>query len=406
MIYINQNNLNTAYIIDAVRTPVGRINGALSTVRPDDLLAITIKALLDRNKSIDIHTIESVIAGDGNQAGEDCRNVARMSSLLAGLPFSVTGNTVNCLCGSGMQAVIDAARAINCKDGGMYIAGGIENMSRAPMVISKTANNFNDQSTMIDSTIGWRFTNHKLGRLFQPLSMGETAEVVAKKYAITRSQQDEFAYHSHQKYFTALEDGKWDKEIIPVTLTALDDTIALNDEQPRKLTIEQLSRLKPLFDTTLSGTVTAGNSSGINDGAAAILIANEELVNSFNLKPKAKIIATAIAGVHPDEMGLGPVSAIHKLMKKTGYIIQDIDLFELNETFAATSIVCMQQLNIDPDKVNVLGGSLAIGHSVGSTGARIITTLIHEMERSNKKIGLASICVGLGQGLAVMVERC
>ena len=399
--------MDTVYIIDAVRTPVGRYGGGLSSIRPDDLFAITIKALLERNNSVDINTIDGVIAGDGNQAGEDCRNVARMSALLAGLPFSVPGNTVNCLCGSGMQAVIDAARAISCGDGGLFIAGGIETMSRAPLLMAKAEKAFTRNPELVDSTIGWRFTNHKLGELFKPLSMGETAEVVAKKYAVTRSQQDEFAIQSHQKYFAASAAGKWENEIIAVPLSDSGHaSFVVKDEQPRKLSIEQLKRLKPLFDTTLSGTVTAGNSSAVNDGAAAILLANEQMMKAYNLKPKAKIIASAIVGIHPDEMGLGPVLAIRKLLNKTGYSINDIDLFELNETFAATSIVCMQQLNIDPEKVNVNGGSIAIGHSIGSTGARVITTLIHEMERSNKKIGLASICVGLGQGLAVMVELC
>ena len=399
--------MDTVYIIDAVRTPVGRYGGVLSSIRPDDLFAITIKAILERNNSVDINNIDGVIAGDGNQAGEDCRNVARMSALLAGLPFSVPGNTVNCLCGSGMQAVIDAARAISCGDGGLFIAGGVETMSRAPLLIAKAEKAFTRNPELVDSTIGWRFTNHKLVRLFKPLSMGETAEVVAKKYAVTRSQQDEFAILSHQKYFAALEAGKWENEVIAVPLSdSSHASFVVKDEQPRKLTIEQLKRLKPLFDTILSGTVTAGNSSAINDGAAAIMLANEHMMKSFNLKPKAKIIASSIVGIHPDEMGLGPVLAIRKLLNKTGYSINDIDLFELNETFAATSIVCMQQLNIDPEKVNVNGGSIAIGHPIGSTGARVITTLIHEMERTGKKTGLASICVGLGQGLAVLVELC
>lgn len=399
--------MDTVYIIDAVRTPVGRYGGVLSSIRPDDLFAITIKALLERNNRIDMNAIDGVIAGDGNQAGEDCRNVARMSALLAGLPFSVSGNTVNCLCGSGMQAIIDAARAISCGDGGLFIAGGIETMSRAPLLMAKAEKAFTRNPELYDSTIGWRFTNHKLGKLFKPLSMGETAEVVAKKYLVTRSQQDEFAIQSHQKYFAASAAGKWENEVIAVPLSdSSHASFVVKDEQPRKLTVEQLKRLKPLFDTTLSGTVTAGNSSAINDGAAAILLANEQMMKAFDLKPKARIIASSIVGIHPDEMGLGPVLAIHKLLNKTGYSINDIDLFELNETFAATSIVCMQQLNIDPAKVNVNGGSIAIGHPIGSTGTRVITTLIHEMERSNKKIGLASICVGLGQGLAVLVELC
>lgn len=399
--------MNSAYIIDAVRTPVGRYGGNLSTVRPDDLLSIVIKELLNRHKQIDFNAIDAVIAGDGNQAGEDCRNVARMSALLAGLPFSVPGNTVNCLCGSGMQAVIDASRAIQCNDGQLFIAGGVESMSRAPLVMSKGEKPFNRNPHLFDSTIGWRFTNPKLAKHFQPLSMGETAEFVAKKYQITRTQQDEFAYHSHLKYFNALEKGVWDEEIVSVPLSDSNHAnFVVKDEQPRKVSLEQLKRLKPIFDLTTEGTVTAGNSSAINDGASAMLLANEQTIKSFNLKPKARIIASSIIGIHPDEMGIGPVLAINKLLQKTGLTIHNIDLLELNEAFASTSIACMQLLNLDPEKVNVNGGSIALGHSIGSTGARIITTLIHELERRQKRLGIASICVGLGQGLAVLVELC
>lgn len=399
--------MNTAYIIDAVRTPVGRYGGNLSTIRPDDLLAITIKELLNRNKQIDFNTIDAVIAGDGNQAGEDCRNVARMSALLAGLPFSVPGNTVNCLCGSGMQSVIDASRALQCNDGHLFIAGGVESMSRAPLVMSKGEKPFIRNPHLFDSTIGWRFTNYKLAKYFQPFSMGETAEFVAKKYHITRSQQDEFACYSHQKYFRALEKGIWDNELISVPLSDSNHAnFVVKDEQPRKISLEQLKRLKPIFDSSSEGSVTAGNSSALNDGASAMLLANDQTIKIFNLKPKARIIASSIIGIHPDEMGIGPVLAINKLLQKTGLSINDIDLFELNEAFAATSIACMQLLNLNPDKVNVNGGSIALGHSIGSTGSRIITTLVHELERSQKRLGLASICVGLGQGLAVLIERC
>ncbi len=397
--------MNDIYIIDAVRTPVGRFGGVLSTIRPDDLMAITIKAILDRNMQIDTAAIDGVIVGDGNQAGEDCRNVARMSAILAGLPFSVPGNTVNCLCGSGMQAVIDASRAIQCGDGDLFIAGGVETMSRAPMVMYNADKEYVPSAAAFDSTIGWRFTNQKLAESFLPLSMGETAELVAKKYGISRAEQDAFALDSHQKYFNALSSGKWKHEIIPVSLPNTDKVIT-QDEQPRVLSIEQLQRLKPLFDTSTSGTVTAGNSSGINDGAAALLLAGESAIKKYALRPKARIIASAIVGVHPDEMGLGPVLAINTLLKKTNLTIQDIDLFEISEAFAATSIVCSNELKLNDSIVNVNGGSIALGHPIGSTGARIMTTMLHEMERSGKQRGIASICVGLGQGLAVLVELC
>ncbi len=398
--------MNSAYIIDAVRTPVGRYGGVLSSIRPDDLMALTIKAILERNTAINIHEIDGVIVGDGNQAGEDCRNVARMASMLAGLPFSVPGNTVNCLCGSGMQAVIDAARAIQCNDGKLYIAGGVETMSRAPLVRYNTTKDYLSLSTEFDSTIGWRFTNHKLAASFQPLSMGETAEVVAKKYNISRFEQDAFSIASHEKYFEALAKNNWADEIIPVPVTTTEGTNIIDkDEQPRHLTFAQLQRLKTLFDSTEEGTVTAGNSSGINDGAAALILADKSMVKSLALKPKARIVASTIVGVHPDEMGLGPVLAINTLLKKTGLTIQQIDLWEISEAFAATSIACMNELGLDGINVNVNGGSIALGHPIGSTGARLITTLVHEMNRSKKKLGIASICVGLGQGLAILVEN-
>ena len=397
--------MEATYIIDAVRTPVGKYGGVLSSIRPDDLLAITIKGLLERNADIDINCIDGVIAGDGNQAGEDCRNVARMAAILAGLPFSVTGNTVNSLCGSGMQAVIDASRAIACGDGQLYISAGVESMSRAPMVMHKDVY-AGEKKEIIDSTIGWRFTNSDLLNYINPNSMGQTAEIIAKKYGVSRVEQDEFALYSHKKYFAALAAGKWNNEIIKVPVKT-GETINFidTDEPPRQLTIEQLARLKPIFDTSLNGTVTAGNSSGINDGAAALLLANESMVKTFDLKPKARIVATEIVGVYPDEMGIGGVKAVNRLLKKTGLSVADIDLWEMNESFSATSIVADNLLGLDASKVNINGGSLAIGHAVGSTGARIITTLLHELSSSNKKRGIASIGVGLGLGMAVMIER-
>ena len=397
--------MEATYIIDAVRTPVGKYGGILSSIRPDDLLAITIKGLLERNTTIDTKVIDGIIAGDGNQAGEDCRNIARMAAILAGLPFSVTGNTVNSLCGSGMQAVIDAARAIACGDGQLYIAAGIETMSRAPMVMQKPAYT-KKEDEVIDSTIGWRFTNPALRQYILPNSMGQTAEIIAKKYGISREAQDVFALNSHNKYFTALAEGKWKDEMIKVPVSVDDTTKYIDtDEPPRRLTMEQLARLKPIFDTSIDGTVTAGNSSGINDGAAALLLANNSIVKTFGLQPKARIIATAIEGIHPDEMGIGGVLAVHKLLKKTGLTIADIDLWEMNESFSATSLVADRMLELDAATVNVNGGSLAIGHAVGSTGARIITTLLHQLCRTNKRRGVATIGVGLGLGMAVLIER-
>ncbi len=369
-------------------------------------MAITIKAILERNTAININEIDGVIVGDGNQAGEDCRNVARMASMLAGLPFSVPGNTVNCLCGSGMQAIIDASRAIQCHDGKLFIAGGVESMSRAPLVRYNTDKAYLSFSTEFDSTIGWRFTNHKLASSFKPLSMGETAEVVAKKYNISRFEQDAFSIASHEKYFEALANNKWADEVVPVPITTTEGiNITNTDEQPRHLTFAQLQRLKTLFDNSEEGTVTAGNSSGINDGAAALILADKSIVKSLGLKPKARIVGLSIVGVHPDEMGLGPILAINNLLKKTGLTIHQIDLWEISEAFAATSIACMNELSLDGLNVNVNGGSIAIGHPIGSTGARLITTLVHELNRSKKKLGIASICVGLGQGLAVLVEN-
>jgi acetyl-CoA C-acetyltransferase len=397
--------MKTAYIIDAIRTPVGRYAGALSTIRPDDLLALVIKALLERNPGIDMHAIEDVIAGATNQAGEDNRDVARMAALLAGLPVSVGGNTVNRLCASGLQAVMDASRSIICNEGDIYIAAGVESMTRAPFVMAKSDGAWSRKPEIFDSTIGWRFTNKKLAEMHHPYSMGETAENLAKQWKISREEQDRFACRSQEKYFTALSEGKWKQEIIPVELTPnKEDTVIFSvDEHPRTTTLDKLAGLKPAF--AKDGTVTAGNSSGINDGAGAMLLASEEAVKRFQLKPMARIVSMAIAGVDPSIMGIGPVPATEKALKRAGKTRNDIELIELNEAFAVQALACMHDLQLDPEKVNVNGGSIAIGHPLGCSGIRISTTLLHEMKRRKATLGLATMCVGVGQGAAVIYER-
>ena len=396
--------MKTVYVIDAVRTPIGRYGGALSTVRPDDMLAHVIKALLQRNNSIDVNAIEDVIAGDANQAGEDNRNVARMAALLAGLPVTVAGNTVNRLCASGLQAIMDAARAIMCNEGEIYIAGGVESMTRAPFVLPKSTGAFQRTNEMFDTTIGWRLVNNKLSEKYHPYSMGETAENVAKQWKISREEQDAFALASQQKYFKALQDDKWKDEIIPVEITPNKDeqVIFCVDEHPRQTSLEKLAGLKPAF--AKDGTVTAGNSSGINDGAAAMLLASEEAVKKYNLKPIAKIVSMAVAGVDPSIMGIGPVPASQKALQRAGLTDSDLDLIELNEAFASQSLACIRDLGLDAVKVNVNGGSIAIGHPLGCSGVRISTTLLHEMKRTNAKYGLATMCVGVGQGAAIIYE--
>ena len=393
--------MKPVYIIDAIRTPVGKYGGALSGVRPDDLLAYVIKNLLQRNDGIDVSAIEDVIAGDANQAGEDNRNVARMSALLAGLPVTIPGTTVNRLCASGLQAIMDASRGIMCGDGELYIACGVESMSRAPFVMAKADAAFARNAEMYDTTLGWRFLNKKLAEMYYPYSMGETGENVAKQWGISRHAQDEFAFESQQKYFNALEAGKWKDEIIPVEIYQNKEKIIFDmDEHPRKTTMEKLAQLKPAF--IKDGTVTAGNSSGINDGAAAMLLASEEAVKKYNLQPIAKIVSMAVAGVDPSVMGMGPVPATLKALQRAGLKVGDLDLIELNEAFASQSIACIHDLGLDLEKVNVNGGAIAIGHPLGCSGVRISTTLLHEMKRRNAKYGLATICVGVGQGAAVI----
>lgn len=396
--------MQTVYIADAIRTPVGKYGGVLSTIRPDDLLAHVIKALLQRNSTIDINTIEDVIAGAANQAGEDNRNVARMAALLAGLPVSVAGNTVNRLCASGLQAIMDSARQIMCGDAELIIAGGVESMTRAPLVMNKSNEAWSRKTEIFDSTMGWRFVNPILAEMYHPFSMGETAENVAKQWKIKREEQDAFALASQQKYFAAKTTGKWKDEMATIEVLKGKEIVIIDtDEHPRETSLEKLASLQPAF--IKDGTVTAGNSSGINDGAAAMLLANEDAVKKYKLQPMAKIISMAVAGVDPSIMGIGPVPATKKALQRAGLKIADLDLIELNEAFASQSIACIRDLGLDINKVNVNGGAIAIGHPLGCSGVRISTTLLYEMKRRGAKLGLATMCVGVGQGAAIIYER-
>jgi len=396
--------MNTCYVIDAVRTPIGKYGGKLSSVRPDDLLALIIKNLIQRNPNIDVNKIEDVIAGAANQSGEDNRNVARMAALLAGLPVSVGGNTVNRLCASGLQAIMDASRAIMCGDGMLYIAGGVESMSRAPFVTAKADSAWSRKIESYDTTIGWRFTNKKLAELYHPFSMGETAENVAKKYNISREEQDAFAFQSQEKYAAALNANKWKEEIIPVEITENKQTVLFTtDEHPRVSSLEKLATLKPAFSK--DGTVTAGNSSGINDGVSALLLASEEAVKLFNLKPIARVVSMGVAGVDPSIMGVGPVPASKKALQRAGISTNHLDLIELNEAFASQSIACIKDLDLNTEKINVNGGAIALGHPLGCSGSRISTTLLHELIKQKGKFGLATMCIGVGQGAAVVYEN-
>jgi len=396
--------MRTVYIVDAIRTPIGKYGGSLSTVRPDDLLAHVIKTLVERNPGMDVNAIEDVIAGAANQSGEDNRDVARMSALLAGLPITVGGVTVNRLCASGLQAVMDGARGIMCGDGEIYIAGGVESMTRAPFVMAKADSAFSRKHEMYDTTIGWRFINPKLSALYHPFSMGETAENVAERWNISREAQDQFAFDSQRKFAEAQAAGKFKEEIVPVTVDlGKGKTLEFDtDEHPRMSPVEKLAELKPAFKK--GGTVTAGNASGVNDGAAALILASEEAVKKYNLKPIAKIKGMAVAGVDPAVMGIGPVPASQKALQRAGLTVNDLDLVELNEAFASQSLACMHDLQLDPAKVNVNGGAIALGHPLGCSGARISTTLLYELRRRGGKYGLATMCIGVGQGAAIVYE--
>lgn len=404
-ICFKSRSMNPVYIIDTVRTPVGRYGGILSSIRPDDLLAYIIRALLRRNETVDPAAIEDVIAGAANQAGEDNRNVARMAALLAGLPVMVGGTTVNRLCASGLQAIMDGARQIACGDAELVIAAGVESMSRAPFVQPKATEAFGRSAEIYDTTMGWRFVNKTLATMYHPFTMGETAENVARQWKISREEQDQFALDSQQKYAAAKSADKWADEITPVELTQKGlISWVVNDEHPRETTLEKLAALKPAF--IKDGTVTAGNSSGINDGSAALLLASEAAVKKYGLQPMAKIRSMATAGVDPAIMGIGPVPASQKALQRAGLSIGDIGLVELNEAFAAQSIACIRDLALDPGKVNVNGGAIAIGHPLGCSGVRISTTLLHEMWRQDTRYGLATMCVGVGQGAAIIYEKC
>jgi 3-oxoadipyl-CoA thiolase len=395
-------------IVDALRTPVGRYGGALKDIRPDDLAALVLKTLVARNPALDPALIEDVLLGCANQAGEDNRNVARMALLLADLPESIGGGTVNRLCGSGLMAVNQAAHAIIAGEGEVYLAGGVESMTRAPFVMAKPETGFpRGDMKLYDTTIGWRFTNPALAKRHHPYSMGETAENVAEQYKITREEQDQFALESQQRCGRAMADGKFKAEILPVTVpkgkgqTELFDT----DEHPRpETTLEQLAKLKPAFRE--GGTVTAGNSSGVNDGASAVLVMSEARAQALGLKPLARIVSTAVAGVDPACMGMGPVPATRKALQRAGLSLEQIDFIELNEAFAAQSLGCIRELGLDPAKVNVNGGAIALGHALGSSGSRILTTLLYEMQRRpESRYGLATMCIGVGQGIATVIER-
>jgi len=395
--------MQAAYVIDTVRTPIGKYGGALSTIRPDDLLAIVIKTLVSRNPSIDVNAIEDVIAGAANQSGEDNRNVGRMAALLSGLPVSVSGSTVNRLCASGLQAIMDAARAIMCGDGEMYIACGVESMTRAPFVMPKADAAFAREPQIFDTTMGWRFINKELATKYYPYSMGETAENVAKQWNISRHAQDEFALESQDKYARAHADNRFAEELIPVPVQQGKDIFDFDkDEHPRTTSMEKLAHLKPAF--LKDGTVTAGNSSGINDGAAAMLIASETAVERYGFNPIAKVVSMAVAGVDPAVMGIGPVPATIKALSRARLSVNDLDLIELNEAFASQSMACIHELGLDLEKVNVNGGAIALGHPLGCSGVRISTTLLHQLKKRKGKYGLATMCVGVGQGAAVIFE--
>ncbi|HKT08158.1 MAG TPA: acetyl-CoA C-acyltransferase [Gemmatimonadaceae bacterium] len=393
-------------IVAALRTPIGRHGGALSRVRPDDLAAGVIRALVERT-GVDVASIDDVILGCANQAGEDNRNVARMASLLAGLPVEIPGQTVNRLCGSGLQAVASAAQAIRAGEGDVFVAGGVESMSRSPWVMLKPEEGFPRTAPVAaDTTVGWRFTNPKMPREWT-ISLGETAEEVAKRCGVSREEQDAFALESQRRTACAIADGRFDAELVPVTVPGRrgDATVVSRDEHPRPdVTMQGLAAMKPAF-VKEHGTVTAGSSSGINDGASALLVMSEPAARRAGLEPMARIVTSAVAGVSPDVMGLGPVPATRKALARAGLRMADIDLVELNEAFASQSVACMRELKCDPARVNVNGGAIALGHPLGASGARVLTTLVHEMRRRQAARGLATMCIGVGQGIAMIVER-
>ncbi|HET7677565.1 MAG TPA: acetyl-CoA C-acyltransferase [Candidatus Limnocylindrales bacterium] len=398
--------LRDAWIVSAVRTPIGRYGGALAAVRPDDLAAIAIRAAVER-AGIPAGRLEDVILGCANQAGEDNRNVARMSALLAGLPLEVAGQTVNRLCGSGLQAINAAAHAIMVGDGDAFVAGGVESMTRAPYVMAKPDAPWDRGNRQLyDTTLGWRFTNPRLAEMHHPYSMGETGENVAERCGVTREEQDVFALVSQQRAVAAIEAGRFEGQIVPVPVPQKkgEPLLVARDEHPRADTsAEALARLKPAFRD--GGSVTAGNSSGINDGAGAAVLVEAGLARELGLRPLARVVSTAVAGVDPAMMGLGPIPATRKALERASLAVGDLDLVELNEAFASQSIVCVRELGLDMEKVNVNGGAIALGHPLGMSGARLVAMLVHELARRRGRYGLATMCIGVGQGIATIVER-
>ncbi|HHN48122.1 MAG TPA: 3-oxoadipyl-CoA thiolase [Bacteroidales bacterium] len=399
--------MKQVYICDAIRTPVGRYGGSLSSVRPDDLAAITIKALIKRNPQVNWAELDDVLFGCANQAGEDNRNVARMALLIAGLPETIPGATINRLCGSGMDAIGTAARAIKAGEAELIIAGGVESMSRAPFVMGKSTEAFSRNMEVFDTTIGWRFINKELNKKYGTESMIQTAENIAADYHISREDQDKFAHWSQEKAHDAQTNNLFADEIIPVVIPQRkgDPVIVNTDEHPRLSSIEKLASLKPI--TRPDGTITAGNASGVNDGAAALIIASEQGVQKHNLTPKARILGMAVAGVLPRIMGMGPVPATHKLIKRLNLTLDQMDIIELNEAFAAQSLGCTRELGLadDDPRINRWGGAIALGHPLGMSGARIVTTACHQLQQANLNKALCTMCIGVGQGIAVVIEK-
>lgn len=400
--------MKTTYIIDAIRTPLGNFGGALATTRVDDLGALVIKTLMDRNPNVPKEAIEDVIMGCANQAGEDNRNVARMSLLLAGLPYTVPGETVNRLCASGMSAIINASRVIQLGDADVMLAGGVENMTRGPWVISKASKPFGRDAQMFDSSFGWRFVNKKLDAMYGTEGMGSTAENLAEMYNISREDQDKFALNSQQKAAKAQAEGRFDLETVSVEiLQRKKDSIIFSKDEFIKAnsSLEVLGKLRTAFKK--DGTVTAGNASGLNDGAAAMLLASEDAVKKYNLKPTAKIVSSAVVGVEPRIMGIGPVKASEKALAKAGLTLDDMDIIELNEAFSAQSLACIREMGLKDDdaRINPNGGAIALGHPLGVSGTRIIQTAALELQKQNKRYALCTMCIGVGQGYATVIER-
>ena len=405
---VSTTGLNNAYIIDAIRTPFGRYGGGLAPVRADDLGAIPIKALIERNANVDWVQVDDVIYGCANQSGEDNRNVGRMSSLLAGLPYQVPATTVNRLCGSSMDALAIAARAIKAGEANLIIAGGVESMSRAPLVMGKSDQAFGRSQKLEDTTMGWRFINPKLDELYGTETMPQTAENVAEQFNINRADQDAFSLRSQQRTAVAQEAGFFKDEITPVSIPQRkgDPVTVDTDEHPRAdTTLEKLTKLRPIV--TADGTVTAGNASGINDGAAAFLVASEQAVKEFNLKPRARIVASTTVGIEPRIMGFAPAPAMKKLLKQTGLSLDEMDVIELNEAFAAQALACTRDLGLADDsaRVNPNGGAIALGHPLGASGARLILTALNQLEKTDKRYAICSMCIGVGQGIAMIIER-